>query len=122
MKKMLFAFLLVSFVVFGYIFMSIQPTEAGGYVEPYDKRSTKTRDISRAITSLKEELEAIDYYNQRIATITDPSLKEIMIINRDDEKEHAAKLFEWIRRNQSGWDKELKQYLFKGPLAKDIAK
>jgi ferritin-like protein len=82
------------------------------YSEPYDALDEKTRDISRAITSLKEELEAIDWYNQRVATSKDPSLKEIMAHNRDEEIEHACMTIEWLRRNMDKWDEELRDYLF----------
>ena len=82
------------------------------YSEPYDKLDSKTLDISKAITSLREELEAVDWYNQRVATASNEELKRIMAHNRDEEKEHAAMLIEWIRRNMDNWDKELKDYLF----------
>ena len=82
------------------------------YSEPYDKLDSKTLDISKAITSLREELETIDWYNQRVAAATDEELKRIMAHNRDEEKEHAAMLIEWIRRNMDEWDKELNDYLF----------
>jgi len=82
------------------------------YSEPYEKMDSKTLDISKAITSLREELEAIDWYNQRVATATNEELKRILVHNRDEEKEHAAMLIEWIRRNMDVWDKELKDYLF----------
>ena len=82
------------------------------YSEPYDKMDSKTLDISKAITSLREELEAVDWHNQRVVTATDEELKRIMAHNRDEEKEHAAMLIEWIRRNMDEWDKELKDYLF----------
>ncbi len=82
------------------------------YTEPYEALDEKTRDISRAITSLREELEAIDWYNQRVATSQNQSLKEIMAHNRDEEIEHAAMTLEWLRRNMDSWDEELKTYLF----------
>ena len=82
------------------------------YSEPYDKMDGKTLDISRAITSLREELEAIDWYNQRVATAENEELKRIMAHNMDEEKEHAAMLIEWVRRNMDGWDKELRDYQF----------
>lgn len=82
------------------------------YSEPYDALDEKTRDISRAITSLREELEAIDWYNQRVATSKDTSLKEVMAHNRDEEIEHAVMTIEWLRRNMDKWDDELKGYLF----------
>ena len=82
------------------------------YTEPYEALDEKTRDISRAITSLREELEAVDWYNQRVATSQNQSLKEIMAHNRDEEIEHAAMTLEWLRRNMDSWDEELKTYLF----------
>ena len=82
------------------------------YSEPYDAIDEQTRNISRAITSLKEELEAIDWYNQRVNTTTDQNLKEIMAHNRDEEIEHAVMTFEWLRRNMAGFDEDMKTYLF----------
>ncbi len=82
------------------------------YTEPYDALDEKTREISRAITSLREELEAVDWYNQRVATTQDASLKEVMAHNRDEEIEHASMTIEWLRRNMDKWDEELKTYLF----------
>ncbi|SES87035.1 encapsulin-associated ferritin-like protein [Anaerobranca gottschalkii] len=87
------------------------------YQEPYQLLDDKTRDISKAITSLKEELEAVDYYNQRIATVADEQLKAILIHNRDEEIEHACMTIEWLRRNMPKWDEELRNTLFKeGPI------
>lgn len=83
-----------------------------GYHEPIDELSSATRDMHRAITSLMEELEAVDWYNQRADACTDPDLKAILEHNRDEEKEHAAMVLEWIRRKDSTLDKELKDYLF----------
>ncbi len=82
------------------------------YSEPYDVLDEKTRDISRAITSLREELEAIDWYNQRVYTTKDQALKDIMAHNRDEEIEHAVMTFEWLRRNMAGFDEDMKTYLF----------
>ncbi|WJW75455.1 ferritin [Thiohalobacter sp. IOR34] len=81
---------------------------------PYqeDKLRDAVRDMHRAIESLKEELEAIDWYNQRVDVCTDPELKAILAHNRDEEKEHAAMLMEWIRRHDDAFSKELKDYLF----------
>lgn len=83
-----------------------------GYHEPIAELSDKTRDMHRAITSLMEELEAIDWYNQRVDACKDPELKKILEHNRDEEKEHAAMVLEWIRRRDDVLDKELKDYLF----------
>ena len=82
------------------------------YSEPYEAIDEKTRDISRAITSLREELEAIDWYNQRVNTTTDQELKNIMAHNRDEEIEHAVMAMEWLRRNMAGFDADMKTYLF----------
>ncbi|MGB0665146.1 MAG: encapsulin-associated ferritin-like protein [Pontibacterium sp.] len=88
-----------------------------GYHEPVAELSDETRDMHKAIVSLMEELEAVDWYNQRIDCCKDEELKKILIHNRDEEKEHAAMVLEWIRRKDSVMDKELKDYLFKdGPI------
>jgi ferritin-like protein len=83
-----------------------------GYHEPVDQLSEETRDMHRAIVSLMEELEAIDWYNQRADACTDPELKAILAHNRDEEKEHASMVLEWIRRRDPRFSKELKEYLF----------
>jgi len=72
----------------------------------------ETRDMHRAIISLIEELEAVDWYNQRVDGCKNEELKSILAHNRDEEKEHAAMLLEWIRRQDGSFDKELKDYLF----------
>ena len=83
-----------------------------GYHEPIEELSDETRDMHRAITSLMEELEAVDWYNQRVDACKDTDLKAILEHNRDEEKEHAAMVLEWIRRRDTILDKELKVYLF----------
>jgi ferritin-like protein len=83
-----------------------------GYHEPVNELSDETRDMHRAITSLMEELEAVDWYNQRVDACKDPELRKILEHNRDEEKEHAAMVLEWIRRRDKVMDKELKDYLF----------
>ncbi len=83
-----------------------------GYHEPIEQLSTETRDMHRAIVSLMEELEAVDWYNQRVDACGDPELKAILAHNRDEEKEHAAMVLEWIRRRDPRFDKELRDYLF----------
>ena len=82
------------------------------YSEPYEAIDEQTRNISRALTSLREELEAIDWYNQRVNTTTDQELKSIMAHNRDEEIEHAVMAMEWLRRNMAGFDEDMKTYLF----------
>ena len=83
-----------------------------GYHEPVEALSAETRDMHRAIVSLMEELEAVDWYNQRVDACKDKELKAILAHNRDEEKEHAAMVLEWIRRKDPAFDKELKDYLF----------
>jgi ferritin-like protein len=83
-----------------------------GYHEPISELSDETRDMHRAITSLMEELEAVDWYNQRMDACKDDELRAILQHNRDEEKEHAAMVLEWIRRKDPVLDKELKDYLF----------
>jgi ferritin-like protein len=74
--------------------------------------SKETLDMHRAIVSLIEELEAIDWYNQRVDGSDDRELGKILAHNRDEEKEHAAMLAEWIRRRDGAFAHELKDYLF----------
>lgn len=85
---------------------------ATDYHEPAKELSTEERDIVRALNSLKEEVEAVDWYNQRVATCGDEELKKIMAHNRDEEIEHVCMTLEWLRRNMPAWDKELRTYLF----------
>jgi ferritin-like protein len=83
-----------------------------GYHEPVEELSTEARDLHRAITSLMEELEAVDWYNQRMDVTGSDELRAILKHNRDEEMEHAAMVLEWIRRQVPEFDKELKDYLF----------
>lgn len=83
-----------------------------GFHESAQDMSPQTRDMHRAIVSLMEELEAIDWYQQRIDATGDEVLRTILAHNRDEEKEHASMVLEWIRRNDPAFDAHLKQYLF----------
>ena len=83
-----------------------------GYHEPVEELSAEARDMHRAIVSLMEELEAIDWYNQRADACKDTELKAILEHNRDEEKEHASMMLEWIRRKDPMFSKELHEYLF----------
>jgi ferritin-like protein len=83
-----------------------------GLHEERSDLSDETRDMHRAIVSLMEELEAVDWYNQRVDAAKDEELKAILAHNRDEEKEHAAMVLEWIRRKDPSFDKELRDYLF----------
>lgn len=83
-----------------------------GYHEAIEELTDATRDMHRAISSLMEELEAVDWYNQRVDACKDKDLKAILAHNRDEEKEHAAMILEWIRRQDAKFDNELRDYLF----------
>jgi ferritin-like protein len=88
-----------------------------GVHEQRSQLSDETQDMHRAIVSLMEELEAVDWYNQRVDAASDAELGEILAHNRDEEKEHAAMVLEWIRRRDPAFDKELRDYLFtEGPI------
>jgi hypothetical protein len=91
-----------------------------GLHEAANELSDETRNMHRAIVSLIEELEAVDWYQQRADACTDKELKAVLAHNRDEEKEHAAMLLEWIRRKDPAFSKELKDYLFTDkPLTHD---
>ena len=83
-----------------------------GYHEAAEELSDATKDMHRAIVSLMEELEAVDWYNQRVDACKDDELRVILEHNRDEEKEHASMVLEWIRRRDPRFSKELKDYLF----------
>ena len=80
--------------------------------EQRDLLSPELIDRHRAIASIMEELEAVDWYDQRAAVANDPELVDVLGHNRDEEKEHAAMTLEWLRRNDSVLDKHLRTYLF----------
>jgi ferritin-like protein len=82
------------------------------YHEPAEELSEKTRDYTRALRSLIEEVEAVMWYQQRVDVTNDQQLKKILEHNRDEEIEHACMALEYLRRNMPGWDEELKTYLF----------
>lgn len=87
------------------------------YHEPAPELSPRTRDLHRALKSLMEEIEAVDWYHQRVELCADPDLKRILEHNRDEEIEHACMTLEWIRRSMPGWDANLREFLFKeGPV------
>jgi ferritin-like protein len=85
---------------------------SAGYHESLDKLRAETLDNHRALTSMQEELEAADWYDQRVDAATDQDLKDILGHNRDEEKEHFAMLVEWYRRRDAKMDAHLKEYLF----------
>ena len=81
--------------------------------EPLELLPQKTRDMHRAVVSVVEELQAIDWYAQRADGAQDPELKATLKHNGDEEKEHAAMLLEWIRRQDPVFEKHLRGYLFR---------
>ena len=83
-----------------------------GLHEPIESLRPETIDRHRAITSLMEELEAIDWYDQRVDATSDPDLRRVLAHNRDEEKEHAAMTLEWLRRRDPQLDEQLRTYLF----------
>ncbi|MCA9073251.1 MAG: hypothetical protein KDA84_30215 [Planctomycetaceae bacterium] len=85
--------------------------------EPIESLKPSTLEHHRALVSLMEELEAIDWYQQRIDATDDEGLKALLTHNRDEEKEHAAMALEWLRRRDPALDAMLRQYLFtEGPI------
>ena len=88
------------------------PQGSTTFHESEQRLSPRTRDMHRAIVSLMEELEAIDWYQQLMDATEDGELREILRHNRDEEKEHAAMVLEWIRRRDDGFSGVLKTYLF----------
>lgn len=84
---------------------------------PAERLTRQTAHLHYAITSLREELEAVDWYRQRADDCDDPALKAILLHNAGEEIEHAAMLLEWLRRTEPRFAKELKEYLFAdGPI------
>ena len=86
--------------------------QSAGLHEPEDRLSPETIDRHRAIASIQEELEAVDWYDQRVDATGDVELAEVLAHNRDEEKEHAAMALEWLRRKDPVLDKHLRTYLF----------
>ena len=88
------------------------------YHEALDLLSGDTRDMHRAIVSLMEELEAIDWYSQRADATPDQPLRDVLIHNKNEEIEHATMVMEWIRRHNVHFDQMMRKYLFtESPIA-----
>ena len=85
---------------------------SGSLHEDKEKLKPGTIDRHRAIMSLMEELEAVDWYDQRVDAASDENLRAILAHNRDEEKEHAAMTLEWLRRHDPKLDEHLRTYLF----------
>jgi ferritin-like protein len=82
------------------------------YHEQLDLLSEETKNMHRAIVSLMEELEAVDWYQQRANACSDEALTAVLEHNRDEEIEHACMVLEWLRRNVPKFDEEMRNYLF----------
>ena len=93
---------------------------SGDLHESSEKLKPETVDRHRAVVSIMEELEAIDWYDQRIDAASDPELRAILAHNRDEEKEHASMTLEWLRRHDAKLDQHLRTYLFADKSVLDV--
>ena len=84
-----------------------------GLHEPAELLGDATKNLHRALISLIEELEAIDWYQQRADACTDPALKAVLLHNRNEEVEHGMMTLEWLRRNDAKFEETMRTYLFK---------
>ena len=91
-----------------------------GYHEAVEALSAETKNLHRALVSLQEELEAIDWYQQRADACNDEALKAVLLHNRNEEVEHAMMVLEWIRRNDAKFDEFAREYLFKTAAITEI--
>jgi uncharacterized protein len=89
---------------------------------PRERLSKETMALHQAITSLMEELEAVDWYRQRADDCDAPALKEVLLHNMREEIEHATMLLEWLRRNSADFDHQLRTYLFRDGAILEIEK
>jgi uncharacterized protein len=87
-------------------------SEDAGLHEPREVVGPEGQDLHRALRSIQEELEAVDWYDQRARATTDDELRAVLQHNRDEEKEHAAMVIEWLRRRDDVFDGHLRGYLF----------
>jgi hypothetical protein len=93
------------------------PQGSTTFHESEERLRPETRDLHRAIVSLMEELEAVDWYQQRMDATADEELRAILRHNRDEEQEHAAMVLEWIRRRSPSFSGHLRAFLFtEGPI------
>lgn len=83
-----------------------------GFHVPIEKLSDHTKRMHYAIASLMEELEAVDWYYQRVDDADDVELKAVLLHNAHEEIEHASMILEWLRRSDRAFDRRLREYLF----------
>jgi ferritin-like protein len=93
---------------------------SGDLHESADKLKPGTIDRHRAVVSIMEELEAVDWYDQRVDATSDPELAKILAHNRDEEKEHAMMTLEWLRRHDPKLDEHMRTYLFTTTSVLDV--
>jgi ferritin-like protein len=93
---------------------------SASFHESLDKLSTTTQDMHRALVSLQEELEAVDWYQQRADACEDDALKSILLHNMHEEIEHASMILEWLRRKHAGFEQHMHTYLFTSQTIVDI--
>ncbi len=86
---------------------------SGEYHERYEDLTQEAIEYHRIIKSVIEELEAVDWYNQRAVATKDEDVRKIVAHNRDEEIEHACMGLEWLRRNSEVWDEYLREFLFR---------
>ncbi|MGP8059088.1 MAG: encapsulin-associated ferritin-like protein [Acidimicrobiales bacterium] len=94
--------------------------QSAGLHEPESSLTADTVDRHRALTSIQEELEAVDWYAQRVDATDDGQLAAILAHNRDEEKEHAVMTLEWLRRHDPVLDQQMRTYLFTAKPVTDI--
>jgi len=94
---------------------------ASKFHESVESLTPETREMHRALLSLIEELEAVDWYGQRIDATSDDELKHVLIHNREEEKEHACMTLEWIRRRDAKFDEYLRKFLYRSGSIVDAA-
>jgi ferritin-like protein len=94
--------------------------QSAGLHEPEDRLAPATIDRHRALVSIQEELEAADWYDQRVDATNDRELAAILAHNRDEEKEHASMVLEWLRRHDPALDQHLRTYLFTSETVTEI--
>lgn len=83
-----------------------------GYHESLEKLTARTKDLHRALVSVQEELEAVDWYRQRADACEDEELRAILLHNASEEIEHASMLLEWLRRHDEDFSEQFSTYLF----------
>lgn len=95
-------------------------TASQGYHEAEEKLSADAKNMHRALVSLQEELEAVDWYRQRAEVSESADLKAVLLHNMEEEMEHACMLLEWLRRHDTLFEQKLRTYLFQSKPITEI--